>query len=114
MPVRKTLLALILEVAERDGLDQSALAHCVGMTRPRASNLLHGHISRFNSETLIDILARLGVTIEVVVVKRQRYARWNLRKVRPGFRLPADYAPTTFTPLDADGGDASPVRRESS
>jgi predicted XRE-type DNA-binding protein len=36
------------------------------------SNLLHGHIRRFNSETLIDILARLGVTVEVVVAKRQR------------------------------------------
>lgn len=100
MPVRGTLLALILEIAQRDGLDQSALAHCVGMTRPRASNLLHGHIRRFNSETLIDILARLGVTIGVVVAKRQRYARWNIPEPRAGFRLPADYAPAASAAAD--------------
>jgi predicted XRE-type DNA-binding protein len=94
--VRRALLDLILDIAARDKLDQWALAHCVGMTRPRASNLLHRHIRKFNSETLIDVLARLGVRVELTVVERRRYLRWNARNPRPGWRPP----PNTVTGID--------------
>lgn len=91
MPVRRALLDLILEIAKRDGLDQWGLAHCVGMTRPRASNLLHGHIEKFNSETLIDVLARLGVGVQVTVTERRHYLRWNIAQPRAGWRPPPHF-----------------------
>ena len=96
MAVRRALLDLILDIAARDDLDQWAFAHCVGMTRPRASNLLHRHIGKFNSETLIDVLARLGVRVEVTVVERRSYLRWNARTPRPGWRPP----PNTVARID--------------
>ena len=88
MAVRRALLDLILEITKRDGLDQWGLAHSVGMTRPRASNLLHEHIGKFNSETLVDVLARLGVTVQVTVTERRHYTRWNIARPRGGWRPP--------------------------
>jgi len=96
MAVRRALLDLILHKAALDGLDQWTIAHCVGMTRPRASNLLNGHIGKFNSETLIDVLARLGVRVELTVVERRSYLRWNVRNPRPRWRPP----PNTVTRID--------------
>lgn len=86
MAVRRRLLAQIREIAERDGLNDQALAHVCRMARTRASTLLRGHIAKWNSETLMDVLARLGVTVELTVVRRQLYARWNPRVRRPGWR----------------------------
>ena len=88
MAVRRALLDLIIEIAIRDGLDQWGLAHCVGMTRSRASNLLHGHIGKFNSETLVDVLARLGVAVHVTVTERRPYLRWNIVRPRAGWQPP--------------------------
>ena len=96
MAIRRALLQLVLEIAERDGLDQWALAGCLGMTRPRASNLLHGHINKFNSETLIDVLARLGVRVEISVAGRRNYLRWNVANPRVGWRPP----PNVVTHID--------------
>lgn len=98
MAIRRTLFELIREIARRRGMNDSALAHCCGMTRPRASNLLHGRIERFNSETLVDVLAQLGVTVEAVVAGRQVAARWKLRNPRARWRWPEPYAPLYLTP----------------
>ena len=86
MRIRRELLRLILEIAQRDSLTDYDIANACRTSRPRASNLLHGHIARFNSETLIDILWRLGVTVDVTVVSRSPYHRWNIDSPRPGWR----------------------------
>ena len=83
MRVRKILLDMVLDIAERDALCDYDLASMLGTSRPRASNLLHGHIKKFNSETLVDILARLGVTIEPTIVRVVPY-----RKRRSRLRVP--------------------------
>ena len=98
MEIRRALLAQVLAIAQRMGLDDTGLAHCCGMTRPRASNLLHGRIEKFNSETLLDVLAQLGVTMELVVKRRQVAARWKVATPRPGWRWPDEYAPLYLTP----------------
>jgi predicted XRE-type DNA-binding protein len=85
MRIRRELLRLILEIAQRDSLADYTIAHMCRTSRPRASNLLYGHIERFNSETLIDILWRLGVTLDVVVVRRRGYHRLNVDP-RPSWR----------------------------
>jgi predicted XRE-type DNA-binding protein len=86
MRIRHELLRLILEIAQRDSLTDYDIANACRTSRPRASNLLHAHIARFNSETLIDILWRLGVTVDVTVVSRRPYHRWNIDSPRPGWR----------------------------
>ena len=78
MRVRGTLLDLLLDIAREDQLDWPALVHIFGIPQPRASNLLNRHIGKFNSETLIDMLARLGVRVEVSPTSRDRYRRFNV------------------------------------
>lgn len=92
MRIRHQLLQLILEIARRDQLKDYNIAAMCGTSRPRGSNLLHGHMALFNSETLIDILARLGVTIEITVVRRRPYLRSYFANPRPGWKPPRGFA----------------------
>jgi predicted XRE-type DNA-binding protein len=78
MRVRRQLMDLTLEIIRRDGLADYDIARMCGTSRPRGSNLVHGHIERFNSETLIDILARVGVELELRVVRQRPYRRWHI------------------------------------
>jgi predicted XRE-type DNA-binding protein len=116
MAVRRRLLALILQIARRDGLEDGALAHCCGMTRPRASNLLHGRIEKFNSETLVDALAQLGVSVELTVTRRAPYARFKVTRPRPGWHWPDQFAPRYLTPdwRTSEDGDQVGADRENS
>jgi predicted XRE-type DNA-binding protein len=78
MRVRAKLLDLLLDTARDDQLDWPALVHIFGISQPRASNLLNRQIEKFNSETLIDMLARVGVRVDVTPVSRDRYRRFNV------------------------------------
>jgi transcriptional regulator len=98
MRIRRELLRLFLELANEDSLVAFEIAHACRTSRQRASDLLHGRIARFNSETLIDILRRYGVTVDVVVRERRTYLRYEFRNPRPGWtpppsgrRLPLDF-----------------------
>ncbi len=92
MQLRRTVFEMILEIARRDRLDVWAVKHCCGMTRPRASNLVHGRIDKFNTETLIDILAQLGVRVDIQVLSRQQYIG-RFPNPRPGWRRSPHVAP---------------------
>ena len=78
MRIRGQLLDLLLNIVREDQLDWAALVHMFGISQPRASNLLNRHIEKFNSETLIDMLARVGVRVEVTPASRDRYRRFNV------------------------------------
>ena len=78
MRVRGELLDLLLDIAREDQLNWSALVHILGISQPRTSNLLNRHTEKFNSETLIDMLARVGVRVEVRPASRDRYRRFNV------------------------------------
>jgi predicted XRE-type DNA-binding protein len=86
MRVRKILFDMARDIAERDALRDYDLAQMLRTSRTRASTLLHGHIEKFNSETLIDILARLGVTIQPTIVRVVPYL-----KRRSRLRVPAHW-----------------------
>src|SRR5205085_3136821 len=77
MRVRSALFDLLLRIAREDRLDQWAFAHMFNISQPRASDAVHRRMERFNSETLIDMLARLGVRIELHVAERLPYKQWN-------------------------------------
>ena len=78
MRVRAELLDLLLDIVREDRLDWPVVVHIFGISQPRASNLLNRHIEKFNSETLIDMLARVGVRVEVTPTSRDRYPRFNV------------------------------------
>jgi predicted XRE-type DNA-binding protein len=49
------------------GLNQAAAAKVLRVTQPRVSDLLRGRIDLFSTDALIDMLARLGVAVRLVV-----------------------------------------------
>jgi len=49
-------------------------------------NLLAGRAELFNSETLVDILWRLGADVDVEVTGRHPYRRFVFANPRPGWK----------------------------
>ena len=50
-------------------------AGLLGVTQPRVSDLMRGRIDLFSIDTLLDMLARLGVRTKLVLQPRRRRAR---------------------------------------
>jgi predicted XRE-type DNA-binding protein len=65
--VRADLLIHLQKVLAKKGLKQAEAARLLGVTQPRVSDLLRGRIDLFSIDTLVDLLARLGVTVRLVV-----------------------------------------------
>jgi predicted XRE-type DNA-binding protein len=65
--VRADLLIQVQKaIASRD-LKQAEVAKVLRVTQPRVSDLLRGRIDLFSTDALIDMLARLGVGVRLVV-----------------------------------------------
>ena len=54
------------------GLKQAEAAALLGVTQPRVSDLMRGRIDLFSIDTLIDMLARLGLRATLVLHPRRR------------------------------------------
>ncbi|MSP41493.1 MAG: XRE family transcriptional regulator [Deltaproteobacteria bacterium] len=65
--VRADLMIKVQTLIESKHLSQAELAKSLGITKPRLSDLLRGRIDLFSTDTLIDILARLGVRVRLVL-----------------------------------------------
>lgn len=69
--VRADLMIQIQKLIASRGLKQKAAAKTLGVTQPRVSDLLRGRIDLFSTGTLIDMLARLGATVRLMVKVRR-------------------------------------------
>ena len=65
--VRADLLIQVQKAIAARGLKQADAAKTLRVTQPRVSDLLRGRIDLFSTDTLIDMLARLGVGIRLVI-----------------------------------------------
>ena len=65
--VRADLLIQVQKVIASRGLKQAEAARVLQVTQPRVSDLLRGRIDLFSTDALIDMLARLGVAVRLVV-----------------------------------------------
>ena len=63
--VRSELMLKIEKVLKDRGLTQAAAARIMGVSQPRVSDLLRGKIGLFSTDSLIDMLAKLGVSVRV-------------------------------------------------
>ena len=72
--VRSELMASLQKLISSRGLKQAQAAKVLGVTQPRVSNLIRGRIDLFSIDTLVDMLARLGIRVRVIVkpVRRRR------------------------------------------
>ena len=66
------LMLHVKEILRKRGLSQAAAARILVVTQPRVSDLLRGRIDLFSTDTLIDMLTRLGRVVSVVVRKPRR------------------------------------------
>ncbi len=64
--VRADLLIQIQKALKARGLKQTEVAKVLGVTQPRVSDLVRGRIDLFSADSLIDMLARLGIRVKLV------------------------------------------------
>jgi predicted XRE-type DNA-binding protein len=76
--LRAELMDAVRGVIRRQGLRQQDAADLFGVAQPRVSDLVRGKIALFSIDTLVDMLAAAGVTVEL-----------KLRTARAGAPAPA-------------------------
>ena len=73
--IRSDLLLQLQKVIESKGLKQAEAAKLLEVTQPRVSDLMRGRVDLFSVDTLIDMLARLGIRVRLVFSTSKRSAR---------------------------------------
>ncbi len=72
--IRTDLMIRIERVLKARGLTQANAAKLLKVSQPRVSDLMRGRVDRFSIDTLIDMLARLGVTVTLRTKSSARVA----------------------------------------
>ena len=72
--LRSELMVQIRKLIERRKLTQAAAAKLFGVTQPRVSDLVRGRIDLFSIDTLVNMLARAGVKVRLVVKRSSQVA----------------------------------------
>ena len=73
--VRSDLLVQLQKAIKSQGLKQAQAAKLLDVTQPRVSDLMRGRLDLFGVDSLIDMLARVGVRVRVVFTTTKRSAR---------------------------------------
>lgn len=63
--IRSTLMATVRQVIEDRGMTQPEAAVLFEVNQPRISDLIRGKINLFSIDSLVDMLARAGLRVEV-------------------------------------------------
>lgn len=69
MKLRSALMMQIRARIERDGLTQAQAARRLGVTQPRISDLMRGKIDLFGIDTLVNMAAAAGLSVELRLKK---------------------------------------------
>ncbi len=72
LKLRAELMVNLQKVITARGVKQAEAAELLGVTQPRVSDLMRGRIDLFSIDTLIDMLARLGIRVKLVLHPRPR------------------------------------------
>ena len=73
--IRSDLLIQLQKAISSRRLKQAEAAKLLGVTQPRVSDLMRGRIDLFSVDTLIDMLARLGIRVSLAFRSSRRSAR---------------------------------------
>ncbi len=66
--IRADLLIGLQETIKARRLTQTAAAELLGVHQPRVSDLMRGRVELFSIDSLVDMLARLGVNVRLVIL----------------------------------------------
>ena len=85
--VRAMLMTEIKKYIEREGISQAEAAKRMDVTQPRISGLVCGKIDLFSVDTLIALLAQVGLKVKIGITKaksprRRNSASQNNRRIR--------------------------------
>jgi predicted XRE-type DNA-binding protein len=72
--IRADLIISLNQLLDKRGLTQVRAAKLLGVTQPRVSDLRRGRPELFSIDTLVDMLARLGVKVILQTKKSSRVA----------------------------------------
>jgi predicted XRE-type DNA-binding protein len=75
LQARVTLAVEIERYIEKNGLTQAKAAAAFGVSQPTISKIVRGDLSRLSLEYLLKMLARVGVTVQLVAGARKRVRR---------------------------------------
>jgi predicted XRE-type DNA-binding protein len=67
LEVRSTLMFTIRKLIQDRQLTQAKAAKLFGVTQPRISDLVRGRIELFSIDSLVDMLARAGIKVDVTL-----------------------------------------------
>src|SRR5471032_3073641 len=70
--IRADLLIHVQKLIASRRLKQAEVAKLLRVSQPRVSDLLRGRIDLFSTDTLIDMLARLGISVRLVLKPARR------------------------------------------
>ena len=70
--VRSDLMIQVQKVITSPGLKRAGAAQLLRLTEARLSDLLQGRIDLFTTDELIDVLARVGVQVRLVLKASRR------------------------------------------
>ncbi len=69
--IRSELMIEVRKLIEERKLTQAEAANLFGVTQPRISNLVRGKIDLFGIDTLVGMLARAGIHVDLVLTERK-------------------------------------------
>ena len=72
--IRSDLMISLNQLLDERGLTQIRAAKLLGVTQPRISALRRGRVELFSIDSLVDLLARLDVTVTLRTRKSPRVA----------------------------------------
>jgi len=72
LKIRSDLMIQLQKLITARGLRQAQAAKILGVTQPRVSDLLRGRIDLFSTDKIIDMLARFGVRVKIVLKPSRR------------------------------------------
>jgi len=69
MKLRSALMIVLKEHISQSGMTQKEAAKFFGVTQPRISDLMRGHIDLFALDSLVNMVAAAGLHIEMHIAK---------------------------------------------
>lgn len=72
--IRTDLMIELNRALDARGLTQTRAAKLLAVSQPRVSALRRGKVGQFSIDALVEMLARLGVTVTLQTKKRRRVA----------------------------------------
>ncbi|NWO04601.1 MAG: XRE family transcriptional regulator [Alteromonadaceae bacterium] len=65
MAMRSKLIVILTKFIRDQGWTQTSAAKKLGVSQPRISNLMNGKIDKFSVDMLLEILFKLGYTLDM-------------------------------------------------